>query len=86
MTLAASILTIRDFERFLRDAGFSRGAARSIAATGFHPSRVTEMNIHAGDSRDATPAEATTTTPTAGRGANATTGVHLREDRNGRLG
>lgn len=33
--LAAEIKTIRDFEDFLRDAGFSRAAAKSIAIRGF---------------------------------------------------
>lgn len=32
---AAQITTIREFEEFLRDAGFSRGAAKSIASQGF---------------------------------------------------
>ena len=30
-----SILTVRDFEKFLRDAGYSKGAAKGIASKGF---------------------------------------------------
>lgn len=43
-----SIETIRDFENFLRDAGFSRNAAKAIAANGFRSDE---------DSRDETPSD-----------------------------